>query len=632
MSRPTSEAPRAPADARSGPEQPTGSPPRPALSARLAASMRRHRTGYLLAAPTLVVIIAVFVGAMLTLLEYSFHRYPPGGGDIAGTLATWQAFLTGGYHWHVVWQTVEVGVLATVITALVGFPTAFALSRIKRPGWRYAGLFVVFAPLLTSVISRTYGWELILGDTGVLNWLLGAVGLGPARILYAQTSVIVALVHILLPFMVFPVMSSLGQLDGALDEAAGDLGAGAWRRFRTVTLPLTLPGLIAGAELVFALSISSFATPSLLGGGRVQVLATDIYNDVQNVDWPLAAVSSYVLLALAAVALVLFTVLQRRAGHAAQGGVTAQAAESRGARGWIGWLVLVDVFVLAPLVVIVIESFSSVAYGAWPPPGLSTKWYGNLLHQPGLGSAVLLSLEIAVASTVIATVIGTLTATSLVRHAPPGRRLIESLTLSPTVVPKVAFGFAGFVYLHRIGLFGGPVGLVAAHVVIVLPFVVIVVTSALQHADDTLDAAARDLGAGPVRAFRLATLPQIRPALIAAALFAFVISFDEVDTTIFLLAPDQNTLPVWMYVYMQKYQDPTLAALSTILIGAALVLAGAVAVLLARAGVFAGLTGTGAKPRRRDRDTGKRTTDPHDADQHADDQHDAASQRQAASQ
>ncbi|MGA8112087.1 MAG: ABC transporter permease subunit [Actinocatenispora sp.] len=558
---------------------------------RLGAALRRHRTGYLLAAPTVVLLAVMFVGAMATLLEYSFHRYLPGGADIAGTVSTWAAFLSSGYHWHVVGRTVEIGLLVTAVTALVGYPTAYALHRIRRPGWRYVGLFVVFAPLLTSVVSRTYGWELLLGDTGVLNWALGLVGLGPVRLLYEQTSVVVALVHILLPLMVFPVLSSLGQLDGALDEASADLGAGPWRRFRSVTLPLTLPGLIAGAELVFALSISSFATPTLLGGGRVQVLATDIYTDVQNVDWPLAAVSSYVLLALAAVALAIFGRLQRLAGRAERGGVTATAAAPRGVRGWGGWLVLVDLFVSAPLVIIVVESFSSVAYGTWPPPGLSTTWYTHLFQQPGLASATLLSVEIAVTATVVATVIGAMIAVALVRNRMPGHRLLESFTLSPTVVPKVAFGFAGFVFLHRIGLFGGTAGLVAAHVVVVLPFAVVILTAALMRVDDTLDAAARDLGARPLRAFLLATLPQIRPALAATALFTFVISFDEVDMTVFLLSPDQNTLPVWMFVYLQKYQDPTLAALSTILVGAALLLAGAVAVLLARSGVLGALRG-----------------------------------------
>jgi putative spermidine/putrescine transport system permease protein len=563
------------------------------MTNRFLQSLRRHRTGYLLAAPGMVVLAFVFVGAMLTLLEYSFHRYMPGGGDMAGTTATWRSFLTSGYHWKIVRDTVELGLLTTVVTALVGYPTAYALHRIRRPAWRYVGLFVIFAPLLTSVVARTYGWELLLGDNGVVNATLGFFGLGPVEILYRRGAVVLALVHILLPFMVFPITSSLGQVDPALGEAAGDLGAGAVRRFAKVTLPLTLPGLIAGAELVFALSISSFATPSLLGGGRVNVLATDIYNDVNNVDWPMAAVSSYALLALAAVALAVFGWLQRRAGRAEQGGVTAAGATPTGVRGWGIWLLVVYAFVLLPLAIIVINSFSSVSYGTWPPPGLSTKWYANLLDQTGLGSAVLLSLEVALAATVISTVIGMATSTALVRNRMPGGRLIESFVLSPTVVPKVAFGFAGFIYLHRLGLFGGVAGLMVTHIVIILPFVVIVLTAALMRADASLEAAAKDLGASPLRAFRLVTFPQIRPALIAAALFAFVVSFDEVDMTVFLLAPNQNTLPVWMFVYLQKYQDPTLAALSTLLIGAALLIAGAVALLLARSGVFSSLTGSG---------------------------------------
>ncbi|RBQ17931.1 hypothetical protein DP939_21390 [Spongiactinospora rosea] len=549
--------------------------------------LRRHRSAYLLAAPSLVVLAAVFVGAMLTLLEYSFHEYVPGGADIPGTLATWAEFLTSGYHWGVVAETVRLGLFSTVVAALVGYPTALALHRIRRPGWRYAGLFVIFAPLLTSVVARTYGWELVLGDSGLLNGVLGGLGLGPVELLYQRSAVVIALVHILLPFMVFPILSSLGQLDPALDEAAGDLGAGALRRFVKVTLPLTAPGLLAGAQLVFALSISSFATPSLLGGGRVNVLATDIYDNVNNVDWPLAAVSSYALLILAVVALAIFGWLQRRTARAEQGGVTAAGAASRGVRGWGVWLALVYAFVLLPLAIIVVNSFSSVSFGTWPPPGFSTKWYANLFEQDGLGEAAMLSLQVALIATVITVAIGTAVATALVRYRMPGRSVIQSLVLSPTVVPKVAFGFAGFIFLHRLGLFGGTAGLVATHVVIMLPFVVIVLTAALMRADATLEAAAKDLGAAPFRAFRLATLPQVRPALIAAALFAFVVSFDEVDMTVFLLAPDQNTLPVWMFVYMQKYQDPTLAALSTLLIGAALIVAGLVALLLLRSGILA---------------------------------------------
>lgn len=567
------------------------SPPASDRRAVRADALRRNRSGYLLIGPSVVLLLAVFVGGMLTLLEYSFHRTLENGTDVSGTLATWRDLVTNGHRWDVMRQTVELGVIVTAITALVGWPTAYALHRIRSEALRYLGLFIVFAPLLTSVIARTYGWELILGDDGVLNAALGAVGLGAVKILYTQSSVVIALVHILLPFMVFPLTSSLRQLDPALVDAAGDLGAGPSTRFRRVILPLTLPGLVAGMQLVFALTISSFATPALLGGGRVQVMATTVYDDVNNVDWPMAAAVSYALLAIAIVALALFGVLQRRVRRGSGGGVTAAAATYRAGPGWSVWLAVVYVFMLAPLVVIVVNSFSSVAYGAWPPPGWSVRWYANLFGQEGLGSAAMLSLEVAVSATVLATVLGTAGALALVRRRPVGARFLESFVLSPTVVPKVAFGFAGFVFLHRIGLFGGVVGLVLTHVVVTLPFVLIVMTAALVRTDATLDEAASDLGARPVKAFLAATLPQVRSAVVASALFAFIVSFDEVDMTVFLLSPEQNTLPVWMFTYMQKYQDPTLAALSAILIAVAILLAAVVAVLFARSGALTTFAG-----------------------------------------
>lgn len=567
------------------------SPPASDRRAVRGDALRRNRSGYLLIGPSVVLLLAVFVGGMLTLLEYSFHRTLENGTDISGTLATWRDLLASAHRWDVMRQTVELGVIVTAVTAVVGWPTAYALHRIRSEALRYLGLFIVFAPLLTSVIARTYGWELILGDDGVLNAALGAVGLGAVKILYTQSSVVIALVHILLPFMVFPLTSSLRQLDPALVDAAGDLGAGPLTRFRRVILPLTLPGLIAGMQLVFALTISSFATPALLGGGRVQVMATTVYDDVNNVDWPMAAAVSYALLAIAIVALALFGVLQRRVRRGSGGGVTAAAATYKTGPGWSVWLAVIYVFMLAPLVVIVVNSFSSVAYGAWPPPGWSVRWYANLFTQEGLGSAALLSLEVAVSATVLATVLGTAGALALVRRRPVGARFLESFVLSPTVVPKVAFGFAGFVFLHRLGLFGGVIGLVLTHVVVTLPFVFIVMTAALVRTDPTLDEAAADLGARPVKAFIAATLPQVRSAVVASALFAFIVSFDEVDMTVFLLSPQQNTLPVWMFTYMQKYQDPTLAALSSILIAVAILLAVVVAVLFARSGALTTFAG-----------------------------------------
>lgn len=267
----------------------------------------------LLAGPAVLVLLAVFVVAMVTLGEFSLHRFADGVSSPNRTLAEWRAFLTDPYQWGVIAATVQLGAITTVCCALVGLPTAVVLHRLRSGRLRAVGYFVLFSPLLTSVVARTYGWSLVLGDVGFVNSLLTRIGFDePVSLLFNFRGVVVAMVHILLPFMVFPVLSSLRQVGDDMLEAAGDLGAPGWRRFQRVTLPLSLPGLVAGAQLCFALTISAFATPSLLGGGRVQVLATGIYNDVGTLNWPRAAVAAYVLLGLALLALAGFGAIQRR--------------------------------------------------------------------------------------------------------------------------------------------------------------------------------------------------------------------------------------------------------------------------------------------------------------------------------
>lgn len=541
---------------------------------------RGHLSGYLLAAPSLFLLLTLFLGSIAVLADQSLTSDSGEG----GAFASWRAFLGSGYRWGAVVETFIVAGLSTVIATAVALPTAYGLHRMKGRTGRYVGMFIVFAPLLTSVVARTYGWSLLLDTQGVVNSLVTAVGLPPVEMLYARPSVIIALVHIFLPFVVFPIMTSLNQLDGAMSEAASDLGARRWTIFRKITLPLVLPGVIGGAQIVFALSMSSFATPSLLGGGRVAVLATLVYNDVNNVQWAMASVTSFILLALAVVVLGVFNLAQRRAQVGGSQGVTGVLGQ-RGLRwGMRVWLALVYGFLMSPLVIIVISSFSSASYGAWPIPGWSTKWYTNLLSQEGLAEAAYASLFIATYSTVIVIVIGTMASLAIHRHRTFLLRGFSTFSLAPMVVPKVTIGLGAFLLLNQLGFLSGVTGIIAMHVVVTLPFVVIVVTSALSRTDSTLAEAARDLGAGPWAAFRASTLPAIRPSLIAAALFAFIVSFDEVDMTVFLLEPGQDTLPVWMFIYMQKYQDPTLAALATILIVVSLALAAVAGLLLLRGG------------------------------------------------
>jgi ABC-type spermidine/putrescine transport system permease subunit II len=241
-------------------------------------------------------------------------------------------------------------------------------------------------------------------------------------------------------------------------------------------------------------------------------------------------------------------------------------------------------FMVLPIAIVVVDSFNSSSFGAWPPPGFSTRWYGNLFHNAGFGGPAIRSTELAFAATASSLVLGTLAALAIARFRFPGRRAVQGYVAAPLIVPKVAIGIAAFILFLKVGFYGSFGSLVLAHAVITLPFVITLAVAGFARVDRMLEEAAADLGAVPRQVLLRATLPQMRGTMVAAAVFSFIISFDELDASIFLVGQHTNTLPTAMFIYMEKYQDPTLAAVSTLLIGASLAAAAAIAFLIARIG------------------------------------------------
>jgi putative spermidine/putrescine transport system permease protein len=228
--------------------------------------------------------------------------------------------------------------------------------------------------------------------------------------------------------------------------------------------------------------------------------------------------------------------------------------------------VLAMLYVVAPLAVVVLNSFSPVAYNVFPPEGFSLRWYQNLFAQPEFGAAAVRSVVLATISTALALVLGTMAAFALVRYRPRGGELIKSFLLSPLVLPKIVLGVALFMFFVRIGMLNTYSSLVLTHTLVVLPYVVSMVSAALLGFDWSQLEAALDLGARPLRGAVRIVLPQISTSLVIAALFAWITSFDQVESTVFLVRPGSNTLPIEMFLYLQKWQDPTIAALSSLLI------------------------------------------------------------------
>jgi putative spermidine/putrescine transport system permease protein len=237
------------------------------------------------------------------------------------------------------------------------------------------------------------------------------------------------------------------------------------------------------------------------------------------------------------------------------------------------FLGLMLVFMLAPIVFVVVFAFSSASYAIFPPPGYSVRWFVKLFQQEPLFRAALNSLIVAVTATAASLVVGTLASLALVRYRFAGREALRTAFLAPLVVPRIAFGVAILIYAVVLNRFGGLDSLIMAHLMITMPFAISILSATLVSADRSLEEAAMDLGATPFLTFWKVTLPQIRTGLAVSGFFAFIISWDQVETSLFLVKTNNMTLPVAMFYYLQNQQDPVIAALSTFLIAIAIVVA-----------------------------------------------------------
>lgn len=275
----------------------------PSVTGPAMSRAQRWRGGaprYLLVLPALIPLLAIVAGSLYQLADLGLRPYEAGRIGTGVTLDSVQRFASDSYSWQVVGDTVLLGAVCAGLTVAIAYPMALALHRVQKPALRAIGLFLIFSPLLTSVVVRAYGWNVLLGDGGVVNETLRSLGLidRPLRIMYEYPAVVIAMVHVLLPFAIFPLLGVIAQVPRSAVEAADDLGASRVQAFWRVIFPQTRTGVVLTLQLCFALTISAFATPTLLGGGRVQVLSGLIYANVGAVDWPMAAVQSFVLLVI----------------------------------------------------------------------------------------------------------------------------------------------------------------------------------------------------------------------------------------------------------------------------------------------------------------------------------------------
>jgi putative spermidine/putrescine transport system permease protein len=258
--------------------------------------------------PVVFVNLLTFLWPMLNLAAFSFRQGTAVGGlGEAFSLMTWIGIFADPFYAQLLALSVGVALLITVLTLLASYPIALFVHR-AAPRWRNLLVVGCISPLLVSAVVRTYGWLVILGDSGFVPSILRALGVArPPRLVYNMTGVVTGLVEILMPYMILSLLAGFGRLSTTLEEAAASLGAPPWSVFCRIVVPLTLPGILLGCLLAFVLAVSSFITPQLLGGGRVILLATEIYEQaIVTLNWPVAAALSLLVLAVFGAALLVY--------------------------------------------------------------------------------------------------------------------------------------------------------------------------------------------------------------------------------------------------------------------------------------------------------------------------------------
>ncbi|QPB24324.1 ABC transporter permease subunit [Rhizobium sp. 007] len=565
--------------------------------------------GVVAATPLLVLLI----GFLVIPLSYIFW------GSFEGTklnFAHYGRVFASAANFNILLHTLRVGLIVTVVSLLLGYPVAYLLTKVRSLSLSILGVLILI-PLFTAFLIRTYAWMIILGREGIINNALIWLGVisAPLQLLNTTFAVVVGMTHVFVPMAIFTMYSAMARIDHDYAHAAQILGAKPVQAFLRVYLPMTLPGVFSAGILIFITAIGFYITPALLGGPSDTMISQLIVDQMTTLlNFELGYASSMVLLFVTIAILFvasLFIPLEMiwssatsspdREPRAAarllkrvkrmlgplvaviEGGthaVTRPLLTKNG--GWLwAYTVAILMFLTAPLIVVVILSFSSSPFVVFPPPGFSLQWWQKLANAADWHQSFFFSIQLGIAAAFVATIIGTMGAFWLVRTKFLFKTMLFLVSLSPLMVPVVIIATSLYVFEARLKILGTFAGLVIGHVLLSVPYVIVVMAAALRNFDASLEPAAAVHGARPHQVLRLVTLPILKPALLTASLLAFLTSFDELLVGLFLLGRQTPTLPIKFWADIKYQIDPLLSAASTLIV--VLVTASIITVQLIRA-------------------------------------------------
>lgn len=573
-----------------------------------------HKSKYIpaiLLSPGLLILTLGFFIPLIMLFVISFYKGVPGSGLMVEefTIGNYLRFFDV-YYIEVLLRTFKIAIYTTILSLILGYPVALVIAR-SSGKIKSILLAIVLVPLLTNVVARTLGLMIILGRHGPVNQLLDLLGVPKINFIPGELGIIVGLTQVFMPYMILSISSVLSNINLSLEDAARDLGSSKFGSFWKVTFPLSMPGIVAGSLFVFLLSFSSYVTPRLLGGGKVMVITMLIYQQaMQLLNWPFAAAVAVILFILSIVLVTFYTkattssklidttvygdfqknhfsfqdffrkINDWRYDRVATACLAVDVIIQKSALIrmlvklglYFGkffvkiWKIFIVLFIIFPLPLVILSSFSASSMITFPPTGFSIRWYTGIFERMEYVRSFLLSLRLSLLCVLISVSVGTLASLALARYNFRGREIIRSVFLSPLMLPAVIVGLALLRFLASIRWVATFQGILLAHLILTTAYVIRTVSSSLVGFDNSLEEAARDLGASAFYTLRKVTLPLIKPGLIVAAIFAFIVSFDETTVSIFITGGRTITLPVRIFSQLEYGLDPTVTAISSLLI------------------------------------------------------------------
>ena len=567
-------------------------------SSDLVLRMAARFNGPWLASPATIYILCIFALPVSFLLGISLFDQGH------ASLANYQRLFGQALYLQLLGITLKIALWTTVLAILAGYPVALLLSKIKA--WRGAILLLVLMPFWTSFLVRAFAWMVLLGRRGAINQWLEGLGIidRALPLMFNMTGVLIGMVHAMMPIAIMTMLPVMMAVDKRLPMAATTLGAKRGSTFWLVWFPMTFPGVVAAAILVFITSLGFFITPALLGSEQETVIVQEVIFQIQQqLNWGFAGAIGVLVMIAVFVILGLYSFVfgafAPEIGSRISGGTSKRAfgragfgvlkllayvtdladtilvrnlirpKRSRGADA-IGadhavLSALLLVFLAVPSLFIIPVAFSEANFLSWPPQGFSLKWFEAVLTDPSWISALGNSLIAALLSATLGLLTGVPAAFALARKDFKAKPIVFGLLMAPVVVPNIFIAVGLFYIFSRIGLAGSVVGLALGHTVLAIPYVLVVVMAIVRGYDQHLDYAAYTMGATRMQTIKHITIPLIRPGLISAFMFAFIVSFDELTIALFLTGGTMTTVPKKMWDGAALQVSPELAAASALL-------------------------------------------------------------------